>query len=125
MARHINERKSGQVAHRLLEICKTICGDQKVPNILLLGFSYKPNTNDIRNTKVADVVKMLQDKCNLDCYDLLVDSKLVFSIYGISLCTLEGIMDRHYDLSVLMVPHEELSNLDIESTLHIDIKDIL
>lgn len=125
MARHINERKPEQVAQRLLEMCKAICGVQKVPNILLLGFSYKPNTNDIRNTKVADVVKMLQGKCNLDCYDPLVDPNLVFSSYGISLCTLERIKRRHYDLSVLMVPHEVLSNLEIESTLHIDIKDIL
>lgn len=125
MARHINERKPEQVAQRLLEMCKAICGVQKVPNILLLGFSYKPNTNDIRNTKVADVVKRLQGKCNLDCYDPLVDSKLVFSSYGISLCTLESIIGRHYDLSVLMVSHDVLSSLNIESTVHIDIKDLL
>ncbi len=125
MARQVNERKAEQVAQKILEMGKAICGDQKVPDILLLGFSYKSNTNDIRNTKVADVVKRLQGKCNLDCYDPLVDSKLVFSSYGIYLCTLESIIGRHYDLSVLMVPHKVLSNLDIESTVHIDLKDIL
>lgn len=125
MTRQINERKAGQIAQKILEMGKVICGAQKVPNILLLGFSYKSNTNDIRNTKVADVVKRLQGKCNLDCYDPLVDSKLVFSSYGIYLSTLESVIGRHYDLSVLMVPHEVLSKLDIESTVHIDLKDIL
>jgi UDP-N-acetyl-D-galactosamine dehydrogenase len=125
MARQINETKSGQVAQRILDMGKSICGPQRIPNILLLGFSYKPNTNDIRNTKVADVVKRLQGKCNLDCYDPLADSQLVRLTYGVSLCPLERIMDRHYDLSVEMVPHEVLSNLDIESTVHIDIKDLL
>lgn len=125
MARQINETKSGQVAQRILDMGNSICGPQRIPNILLLGFSYKPNTNDIRNTKVADVVKRLQGKCNLDCYDPLVDSQLVRLTYGVSLCPLERIMDRHYDLSVVMVPHEALSNLDIESTVHIDIKDLL
>ena len=125
MARQINETKAEQVAQRLLEMGKTICGGQRFPDILLLGFSYKPNTNDIRNTKVADVVKRLHGKCNLYCYDPLVDSKLVRSNYGISLCSLESIMNHHYDLSVLMVPHEVLSNIDIESTVHIDIKSLL
>ena len=125
MARQINETKSGQVAQRILDMGNSICGPQRIPNIMLLGFSYKPNTNDIRNTKVADVVKRLQGKCTLDCYDPLVDSQLVRLTYGVSLCPLERIMDRHYDLSVVMVPHEVLSNLDIESTVHIDIKDLL
>lgn len=125
MARQINETKSEQVAKRILEMGKSICGTQSIPNILLLGFSYKPNTYDIRNTKVADVVKRLQSKCNLDCYDPLVDSQIVRSTYGVSLCPLERIMDRHYDLSVEMVPHEDFSNLDIESTVHIDIKELL
>ena len=92
---------------------------------MLLGFSYKPNISDVRNTKVADVIKWLQNKCNVDCYGPLVDSQLVFSSYGISLYTLEKIMGCHYDLSVLMVPHEVLTNIEIESTLHLDIKDIL
>ena len=125
IARQINETKADQIAQRIIEIGKTICGAQKSPNILLLGFSYKPNTNDIRNTKVADVIKRLQGKCNLDCYDPLVDSQKVRSSYGVSLCTLENIMDHHYDLSVVMVPHEVLSNLDVDSTVQIDIKEIL
>ena len=124
-ARQINERKAEQVAQRLLEMGKAICGSKRVPYILLLGFSYKPNTNDIRNTKVADVVKRLQGKCNLDCYDPLVDTQIVRSSYGVSLCSKESIIDRHYDLSVMMVPHDVLSNLYIESTVHIDIKDLL
>ena len=125
IARQINETKAEQVAQRILEMGKAICGIQRIPSILFLGFSYKPNTNDIRNTKVAEVVKWLRNKCNLDCYDPLVDSQQVRSIYDVSLCTLENINNRHYDLSVVMVPHEVLSNLDIESTVHIDIKEIL
>lgn len=124
-ARRINEAKSEAVARKIFETARSISGSHNPPNILLLGFSYKPNISDVRNTKVADVIKWLQNKCNVDCYDPLVDSQLVFSSYGISLYTLEKIMGCHYDLSVLMVPHEVLTNIEIESTLHLDIKDIL
>ncbi len=125
IARQINESKVEQVAQRILELGEKISGARRTPNIILLGFSYKPNTNDIRNTKVADVVKRLQNQCNLDCYDPLVDPQKVRSSYGFSLCTLECIMDRHYDLSVRMVPHDVLSNIDVDSTIHMDIKDLL
>ncbi|MGK4197633.1 UDP binding domain-containing protein, partial [Phocaeicola dorei] len=124
-ARQINEVKSERVAHRILEIARTISGSHNPPNILLLGFSYKPNTSDIRNTKVADVIKWLQNKCNVDCFDPLVDIEQAYECYGITLSTLENIQSRQYELIVLMVPHDILANMDFSSIRHIDIKEIL
>lgn len=124
-ARRINEVKSETVAHRILEIARTISGSHNSPNILLLGFSYKPNTSDIRNTKVADVIKWLQNKCNVDCFDPLVDIEQAYECYGITLSTLENIQSRQYELIVLMVPHDILANMDFSSIRHIDIKEIL
>lgn len=124
-ARRINEAKSEKVAHRILEIARTISSSHNPPNILLLGFSYKPNTSDIRNTKVADVIKWLQNKCNVDCFDPLVGVEQAYERYGITLSTLENIQSRQYELIVLMVPHDNFANMVFSSIHHIDIKEIL
>lgn len=124
-ARRINEAKSETVAQRIFEIAKTASSSYNAPSILLLGFSYKPNTSDVRNTKVADVIKWLQNKCNVDCFDPLVDIEQAYECYGITLSTLENIQSRQYELTVLMVPHDILANMDFSSIRHIDIKEIL
>ena len=55
-------------------------------NVLFLGFSYKPNCQDIRNTKVAFIAKNLIEKgYSIDCYDPLVNAAEVFNEYGIKL----------------------------------------
>ena len=57
-------------------------------NVLFLGFSYKPNCQDIRNTKVAFIVKELSEKgYSIDCYDPLVNADDVYNEYGIKLIT--------------------------------------
>lgn len=124
-ARRINESKSVVVAQRILEIARTISGSHNPPNILLLGFSYKPNTKDVRNTKVADVIRWLQNKCNVDCFDPLVDLEKAYECYGITLSTLENVRSAQYDLTVFMVPHDILTNMNFLSTRFIDIKEIL
>lgn len=124
-ARRINESKSETVAQRILEKARSISGSHNPPNILLLGFSYKPNTNDVRNTKVADVMKWLLNKSNVDCFDPLVDIEKAYESYGITLSALENIRCRQYDLTVLMVSHDILANMEFSSILRIDIKEIL
>lgn len=124
-ARRVNEEKTKLVAQKILEIAKTVSDAHNSPKVLLLGFSYKPNTNDIRNTKVANVVKWLQNKCHVDCFDPLVDIKNAYNFYGITLTTLESIQHYQYDISVVMVPHDILKNMVFPSTLHIDIKELL
>lgn len=124
-ARRINEAKSELVAQRILEIARTASGSHNTPSVLLLGFSYKPNTNDIRNTKVADVIKWLQNQCCVDCYDPLVDIEKANKYYGISLKTLDEIKNHRYDVSVVMVSHNLLTDIKFSAAISINLEEII
>lgn len=55
-SRTTNEKKVTSVADRILDIVS----EKESAKILLLGFSYKKNCADIRNTKVAEIIKYPQ-----------------------------------------------------------------
>ena len=82
-------------------------------SILLLGFSYKPNTSDIRNTKVAELYRLLANHCKkVDCFDPVVDKVNVMHHYGIEL--IDSIADSDlatYDMIVNVVSHECFTDL--------------
>jgi UDP-N-acetyl-D-mannosaminuronate dehydrogenase len=85
-ARVINESKAEKVANRLITLIKTEHPCDQV-NILLLGFAYKANTGDIRNTKVADIYKTIEAAFlqTIDCFDSHVDVEKVKNYYQIVL----------------------------------------
>lgn len=74
-------------------------------DILVLGFTFKENINDIRNTKVIDVVRALKDKGhNVDVHDphAMVDE--VKDHYDLDILSSLP-KDKQYDCVALMVPH--------------------
>ena len=71
--RHINDGMSKELANIFFDKLKYNFGKKNI-NILILGLSFKENTNDIRNSKVFDLAKDLKRKgCNVDIYDPLVE----------------------------------------------------
>lgn len=108
-ARDINENKSINVANR---IYNSIC-DLKIssPRILLLGFAYKTNSCDIRNTKVSVVLNELKSKgFYADCFDPLVNIDEVYKEYGLSLLSSFSAI-QSYDLIIVMVEHDSILQL--------------
>ena len=85
--------------------------------VLILGFTFKENCSDVRNTRVMDIVKELSSyQLHLDVYDPWADPAAVKSEYGF------GMLDEvygvnNYDAVILAVAHEEFRNLDIQSLL--------
>jgi UDP-N-acetyl-D-galactosamine dehydrogenase len=75
---------------------------------LVLGFTFKENCPDTRNTKVADLVKALQGyKLKVDVVDPVADREIAHEEYGVSI--LERIPDgKKYSAIVFTVPHREL-----------------
>ena len=74
--------------------------------VLVMGFTFKENCPDLRNTRVIDVVKELQDfGCQVDVTDCWADSAEAEHEYGISL------MDKpeqgSYSGVIVAVPHKE------------------
>jgi UDP-N-acetyl-D-galactosamine dehydrogenase len=78
--------------------------------VLVLGFAFKENCADTRNTKVVDIVRTLEGAgLEVSVYDPLVRSREVAEEYGISLVT-----DSNGDFAgvVLAVAHEVFRGMD-------------
>jgi len=76
-------------------------------NILVLGFTFKENVPDMRNTRVIDIVKELADyECHVDVVDPLVESLAAKKEYGIDILNSvpEG---KTYSAIILAVKHNE------------------
>ena len=117
--RLINETKASIVVSKITEYISVHLDEN--PKVLLLGFAYKSNTDDIRNTKVAEVYNRLKSQYSVvECYDPFVNSEVVIKEYGINLFTTMPDIS-HYDLVIRMVNHDIFMN--IENVL--DIKQFL
>lgn len=74
--------------------------------ILVMGFTFKENCPDLRNTRVIDVVKELEDfGCKVDVTDCWADNEEAQEEYGISL--VDSPDNGDYDAVLLAVPHRE------------------
>jgi UDP-N-acetyl-D-glucosamine/UDP-N-acetyl-D-galactosamine dehydrogenase len=81
--------------------------------VLVLGLSFKENCPDIRNTKVIDIVKELQEyHIDVDIYDPWVDADEAEHEYGIR--TTESLQDGVYDAVILAVAHQQFVTLGAE-----------
>ncbi|MFL1455721.1 Vi polysaccharide biosynthesis UDP-N-acetylglucosamine C-6 dehydrogenase TviB [Marinobacter sp. GN3S48] len=89
--------------------------------VLVMGFTFKENCPDLRNTRVIDVVKELREfGCNVDITDCWADNDEARHEYGISLVDKPNAGD--YDAVLLAVPHREYASLS-SSELRAYLKD--
>jgi UDP-N-acetyl-D-glucosamine/UDP-N-acetyl-D-galactosamine dehydrogenase len=73
--------------------------------VLILGLAFKENCPDLRNTRVVDIVKELQQyNIQVDVHDPWVDRSEAEHEYGIS--TVPELQPSHYDAVVLAVAHD-------------------
>lgn len=78
--------------------------------VLVMGFAFKENCPDLRNTRVIDVVNELQDfGCTVDITDCWADNDEARHEYGIDL--LDTPNKGEYDAVMLAVPHREYASL--------------
>ena len=90
--------------------------------VLVMGFTFKENCPDLRNTRVIDVVKELQDfGCQVDVTDCWADSAEAEHEYGITLT--EKPEQGSYSGVIVAVPHKEyaaMSASDLRGYLKAD-----
>ncbi|AMP99252.1 UDP-N-acetyl-D-galactosamine dehydrogenase [Pedobacter cryoconitis] len=98
--------------------------------VLILGFTFKENCPDVRNTRVIDIVTRLKEyHVNVCILDPWADPAHVYQEYGIT-CQNEAIKDRQFDAIIGAVAHTEFEELDVqqlckENTVIYDIKGML
>ncbi|MFV4926295.1 nucleotide sugar dehydrogenase [Acinetobacter baumannii] len=82
--------------------------------VLVLGLSFKENCPDIRNTKVIDIVKELEEyHMDVDVYDPWIDSEETQHEYGIT--PVKQPKAGQYDAVILAVAHNEFKEMGIEA----------
>lgn len=83
-------------------------------NILILGFTFKENCPDCRNTKVADIVKALNEyNLNIDIYDPWASPAIAKHEYDIDITN--DVPTSKYDAIILAVSHKEFAELDVKA----------
>ena len=81
-------------------------------HILILGFTFKENCPDCRNTKVADIVKALKEyNLNLTIYDPWANPAIAKHEYGIDITN--ELPEEQFDAVILAVSHREFADLDV------------
>ena len=88
-------------------------------NILILGFTFKENCPDVRNTKVIDIYNALREyNVNITIYDPWANPAIVEHEYGIKVTN--QLPMKKYDTAILAVAHKEFTELDILSMLNVN-----
>ncbi|MFN4315921.1 MAG: nucleotide sugar dehydrogenase [Chitinophagaceae bacterium] len=108
--RTINDGMASYVAQKIVQHLIATVGDVKKARVLVKGATFKENVSDIRNSKVADVVKALQSFfVNVDVTDPHADSEELKHEYGFGLAAESN---GKYDAVLITVPHAEYDSLD-------------
>jgi UDP-N-acetyl-D-galactosamine dehydrogenase len=82
-------------------------------NLLLLGFTFKENCPDVRNTRIVDIVKELKKfNINITIFDPWAKPEEVLHEYGI-VCHAKLDANTKYDAVILGVAHKEFENLNL------------
>jgi UDP-N-acetyl-D-galactosamine dehydrogenase len=108
--RRVNDGMGAYVASGLVK--SMIKAGHTIANarVLVMGFAFKENCPDLRNTRVIDVVKELKEfGCQVDITDCWADSAQAEHEYGVSLK--EQPEKGGYDGVILAVPHREYAEM--------------
>jgi UDP-N-acetyl-D-galactosamine dehydrogenase len=107
--RNINDNMAKYVARTVIQHIIKTSSDVKAAKVLVKGATFKENVSDIRNSKVADVVKALKSYyVNVDVEDPHANSDDLQHEYGFGLVDKPG---NDYDAVVVAVPHRDYIDL--------------
>ncbi|SDW03875.1 nucleotide sugar dehydrogenase [Thiocapsa roseopersicina] len=105
--RRINDRMGAHVAETVVKLMLKsgigVCNSR----ILVLGFAFKENCPDVRNTRVLDIIQALREyNIAVDCYDPWIDPAEAKHEYGLD-CLPEPPAEGTYDAVILAVAHRD------------------
>ena len=112
--RRLNDSMGAYVAAEVVKLMLKNDIKVKSANLLLLGITFKENCPDVRNTKVVDVIKHLEDfGINVTVYDPWINADEVEHEYGLKALT--ELPNAKFDTIVQAVSHNEFRTLDLDT----------
>lgn len=116
--RRINDSMGSYVAQTVIK--KMIKKNISIKNssILILGFTFKENCPDIRNTKVIDIYnELIEYDISVNVYDPHANIIDVKNEYGINSISNISELKTYFDCVILTVPHNDFKNIKINKLL--------
>lgn len=113
--RRLNDRMSNYVASQLIKIM--IRNDVHVTGsrVLVLGLTFKENTPDLRNTRVAEVVsELIEFGAEVDVYDPWITQEEAAAEFGNLITMVASPEAGAYDAVLLAVAHDQFTALTPE-----------
>jgi UDP-N-acetyl-D-galactosamine dehydrogenase len=115
--RRINDGMAAYVAQQTVKQIIQSGGAVKGSKVIVLGLTFKENCPDLRNSKVADLVKELQEfGCDVRVHDPLASSAEAMHEYGIALIEWNALPDQA-DAIVAAVSHTEYTSQPVTHLL--------
>ncbi|MEA5033336.1 MAG: nucleotide sugar dehydrogenase [Sphaerochaeta sp.] len=110
--RRINDAMGKHVAEYVVKNLIAVGSQVKGAKVAVLGFTFKENCPDTRNTKVIDIITELREYgIEAQVCDPVADAREAQSLYGISFVPFEVISD--VDALVIAVSHEVFGQMGI------------
>ena len=111
--RRINDNMGKYVAENCVK--NLIAANKNVKNakVAILGFTFKENCPDTRNTRVIDIVKELEEYgIHPVISDSEADSEEAYNLYGVKFSAMEDV--KNMDAIILAVAHSKYSQITME-----------
>ena len=104
--RKLNDGMAVYVAKRLIKEMKSRKFKNTKNKILIMGFAFKENCSDFRNSKIIDIYNYLcAKKFKVDIFDHIVDSNEV--LHGEKIKLKKQLKKNYYDAVILAVEHDD------------------
>lgn len=126
--RSINDNMGAYIAKKTIQLLIKKNKNIKQSKVLIMGATFKENVEDIRNSKVVDVIRELRSfSLTVDIIDPHASSEDFEHEYGISI---NKKTVGPYDAIIMAVPHKEYTSLDLsyfsklmdQNSIFIDLK---
>lgn len=118
-ARRLNDGMGDYVANQVIKLMNKKGVMVKDANILILGFTFKENCPDIRNSRIIDIYSTLTEYTrNITIYDPWANASEVKHEYGVEIVSGDlTTLENRFDAVILAVAHNQFKELNVRNFL--------
>jgi len=115
--RRLNDEMGKYVATEVIRLMLKKDIQVKHSNVLILGFTFKEDCVDVRNTKVIDIVNEMKSyDVNVSIYDSWANPAEVLEEYGV--VSQNQLPNAQFDAVILAVAHKEFATMNLQTLLN-------
>lgn len=112
--RRINDDMGKYIAENIVKLLISVNKNIKGSKVAIMGFTFKENCPDTRNTKIIDIIKELREYgINPIVVDPIADVEEAKLLYGIDFKNFDDLKDL--DALVIATGHEEFKSIELDT----------